>query len=53
LAVFFPSYCNPEIDRNCVLLEEAAIYTIKGIEEAGIPDRFGMISQIGKYFMLG
>ena len=51
LAVFFPSYCNPEIDKNCVFLEEAAIYTIKGIAEDSIPDRYGMITQLGRFFL--
>lgn len=51
LAVFFPSYCNPEIDRNCLFFEEGVIYTVKGIAEAGIPDRYSMISQISKYFL--
>ena len=52
LSVFFPSFCNPEIDRNCLFLEEAVIFTLKGIAEAGIPDRYPMISKIGQFFIL-
>ena len=52
LSVFFPSFCSPEIDKNCLFLEEAVIFTIKGIMEASIPDRFPMISQIGHFFLL-
>lgn len=52
LSVFFPSFCNPEIDRNCLFLEEAVIFTLKGIAEAGIPDRYSMISKIGQFFIL-
>ena len=51
LAVFFPSFCSPEIDKNCIFLEEAAIYTIKGIAEACIPDRYGMVTQLGRFFL--
>lgn len=34
-----------------MFLEEAAIYTIKGIAEASIPDRYGMITQLGRFFL--
>lgn len=52
LSVFFPSFCSPEIDRNCLFLEEAVVFTLKGIAEAGIPDRYSMISKIGQFFIL-
>lgn len=51
LAIFFPSFCSPEIDKNCIFLEEAAIYTVKGIAEASIPDRYGMVAQLGGFFL--
>ncbi|KAM7458890.1 hypothetical protein BLSTO_00355 [Blastocystis sp. subtype 1] len=51
LAIFFPSFCSPEIDKNCIFLEEAAIYTVKGIAEASIPDRYGMVAQLGRFFL--
>ena len=50
--MFFPSFCSPEIDRNCLFLEEAVVFTLKGIAEAGIPDRYSMISKIGQFFIL-
>ena len=53
LSVFFPSYCNPEMDKNCLFLSEALIYTIKGIEEASIADRFAMVAEMSRYFLWG
>ena len=51
LSVFFPSFCNPEIDRNCLLLEETVIYTMKGIAEASIPDRYSMLVPMSLFFL--
>ena len=53
LSVFFPSYCNPEQDKNCVFLSEAVIYTIKGVGEAAISDRFPMVAAMSRYFLWG
>lgn len=53
LSVFFPSYCNPEMDKNCLFLSEALIYTIKGVEEAAIADRFPMVAEMSRYFLWG
>ena len=53
LSVFFPSYCNPEQDKNCLFLSEAVIYTIKGVGEAAISDRFPMVAAMSRYFLWG
>lgn len=51
LSVFFPSFCNPDIDKNCRLFEEAVIYTMKGIAEASIPDRYTMMTSMSSFFL--
>ena len=53
LSVFFPSYCNPEQDKNCLFSGEAVIYTIKGVGEAAISDRFPMVAAMSRYFLWG
>ena len=51
LSVFFPSFCNPEINKNCRLIQEAVIYTLKGIAEASIPDRYLSLSHMNSFYL--